>query len=165
MIAAYLPNDLKIPFFTQPYEKIMGGFLVFPADTIPRRIASLNEGDMVSSASPPERLEIAFSATPQGKYLELLGAGPSLFPMERLNRVKDIPPIFIIHRKDDSAVPYKSSVLFVEKMKKTHPEVKVLLYRAVDGCEHGLDGKVGLGETSWLKEGLDFVTPLWLGEE
>jgi hypothetical protein len=69
-----------------------------------------------------------------------------------------------MHGKDDSATPYKSSVLFVEKMKKTHPDVKVL-YRAVDGCEHELDGKVGLGETSWLKEGLDFVTPWWLGEE
>lgn len=60
----------------------MGGFLVFPANTIPRHIASFNEGDMVSSASPSERLEIALSATPQGKYLELLGADPPLSPME-----------------------------------------------------------------------------------
>ena len=43
MIAAYPPIDLKIPFLTQPYEKIMADFSVFPAGTIPRHIASLNE--------------------------------------------------------------------------------------------------------------------------
>jgi hypothetical protein len=85
MIAAYPPIDLKIPFFTQPYEKILAGFPMFPADTIPKHIASLNNGELRS----------AFSAIQQGKYLELLGADPSLFPMERLNRVKDIPPMFI----------------------------------------------------------------------
>jgi hypothetical protein len=46
-------------------------------------------------------------------------------------------------------------------MKKTHPHVKVL-YNGVPGCEHRLDLKADL-DTPWVKEGLDFITPFWLG--
>jgi hypothetical protein len=46
-------------------------------------------------------------------------------------------------------------------MKETHPDVKVL-HNAVPGCEHRLDLKADL-DTPWLKEGLDFITPFWLG--
>jgi dipeptidyl aminopeptidase/acylaminoacyl peptidase len=81
--------------------------------------------------------------------------------MELLSEVKEIPPMMILHGRDDSAVPYQSSESFVQKAQKLHPETKIF-YNAVPGCEHGLD-KDATSETPWLKEGLEFITPLWLG--
>jgi hypothetical protein len=60
---------------------------------------------------------------------------------------KNIPPMFMIHGKNDSMVPYRSSEAFVEEMKKTHPHVKVL-HNAVSGYEHRLDPKADL-DTSY----------------
>lgn len=99
---------------------------MYPADTVDKHIARLKVGEIVSTASPPVRLDLAFSSIQQGKYADLLGSDPSLFPMERLDTVKEIPRLFILHGKADSAVPYPSSEAFVQKLKVTHPEVKVL---------------------------------------
>ena len=93
---------------------------------------------------------------------DTFGDHTNLFPMERLDLVKEIPPMFMIHGKNDSIVPYRSSEAFVEKMRSTHPNVKVF-YNAVPGCEHRLDLEASL-DTSWLKEGLDFITAFWLGK-
>ena len=161
-MASYAPIDLKIPFFTTAYERNMCGFPMYPADTVDKHIASLKGDEVVSTASPPVRMDIAFSSIQQGKYVEILGTDPSIFPMERLDTVKDIPRLFILHGKADSAVPYQSSEAFVEKLKTTHPEVKVL-YTVVEGEEHGIDAKASL-DTLWLKGGLDFITPTWLGK-
>jgi fermentation-respiration switch protein FrsA (DUF1100 family) len=141
----------------------MVGFPMYPADTIDKHIASLKGDEVVSTASPPVRMDLAFSSIQQGKYVDLLGSDPSLFPMERLDTVKEIPRLFILHGKADSAVPYQSSKAFVEKLKATRPEVKVL-YTVVPEEEHGIDAKASL-DTPWLKEGLDFITPTWLGAE
>jgi hypothetical protein len=113
------------------------------------------------AATPPDRMDLAISVIQQGKFVEMIGDDTDLFPMERLDLVKDIPPMFMIHGKDDSTVLYRSSEVFVEKMKRTHPHIKVL-HNAVPGCEHRLDLKANL-DTPWLKEGLDFITPFWLG--
>ena len=162
-MASYAPIDLKIPFFTTAYKRSMVGFPMQPVDMIEKHIASLKGDEVVSTASPPGRLDLAFASIQQGKYVELLGSDQSLFPMERLESVKDIPRLFILHGKADSAVPYQSSAAFVEKLKVTHPEVKVL-YIVVDEEEHGIDAKATL-DTAWLKEGLDFITPTWLGKD
>lgn len=162
-MCVYPPIDLKIPFFTTAYEKNMVGFPQFPADTIEKHLASAKKGDVISTAEPPDRFLLGFSAIQQGNFVDLLGSDPKLFPMERLDTVKDIPSIMILHGKDDSAVPYVSSEAFVEKLKVTHPDVKVH-YNAVPGLEHGLDRFANF-ETPWLKEGLDFITPLWLGTD
>lgn len=66
----------------------------------------------------------------------------------------------ILHGQVDSAGLYRSSETFVDKVKELLPEVKVH-YHAVPSCENGLDAKESM-ETRWLKEGLEFVTPLWL---
>ncbi|RDW82780.1 hypothetical protein BP6252_03892 [Coleophoma cylindrospora] len=162
MIAAYPPIDLKIPFFTSAYDRSMVGFPMMPSDIILKHKDTLTKDSICTAASPPDRLDLAFGAIQNGQYVELLGHDPSLFPMERIESASDLPSMFIMHGKDDSAVPYMSSENFVEKMKKLHPDTKVM-YHAVPGCEHGLDAKANF-ETPWLKEGLDFVTPIWLGD-
>ncbi|RDW57180.1 hypothetical protein BP6252_13828 [Coleophoma cylindrospora] len=161
MMAVYPPIDLKIPFFTTAYERNMVGFPMYPADTIEKHMASVKPTDVASTAEPPLRLELGFSAIQQGRFVELLGSDPILFPMERLDTVEHVPSMMILHGENDSGVPYKSSEAFVEKLKETHPQVKVH-YNVVPDCEHGLDAVATL-DTPWLKEGLDFITPLWLG--
>lgn len=161
MIAAYPPIDLKIPFFTTAYERSMVGFPMMPPDIISKHKATLSKGSICTAASPPDRLDLAFGSIQQGQYVELLGSDPSLFPMDRIESAMNLPPMFIMHGKDDSAVPYTSSENFVEKMKQLHPNTKIM-YHAVPGCEHGLDSNATL-DTPWLKEGLDFITPIWLG--
>lgn len=161
VMSSYAPIDLKIPFFTTAYDRDMEGFPMYPAEMVYKHIASLKGGEVVSTATPPVRLDLAFSSIQQGKYVELLGSDSLLFPMERLETVKELPRMFILHGKDDSAVPYQSSEAFVEKLKTMHPEAKVL-YTVVPGQKHGIDAAATL-ETPWLKEGLDFIIPTWLG--
>jgi hypothetical protein len=94
------------------------------------------------TATPPDRMDLVTSVIQQGKFVEMIGDDTNLFPMERLDLVKEIPPMFMIRGKKDSMVPYRSSEAFVEKMKRTHPHVKVL-HNAIPGCEHRLDVNIG----------------------
>lgn len=159
MVAVYPPIDLKIPFFTETYEKVIGTQGMLPADTLSKHVASLKGSEIISCATPPDRLDLALSTVQQGSYVKLLGEHPSLFPMEVLDSAKGIPSILIIHGKEDSAVPYQSSEAFVTKLKEVHPEVKVH-YALVPG-EHAVDYAATL-ETDFLKESLKFITPEWL---
>jgi acetyl esterase/lipase len=124
--------DLKIPFFTQAYEKNVAGYPALPGNTIEKYMSTLKGGEIVSSATPPDCMDLATSVIQQGKFVEMIGDDTNLFPMERLDLVKEIPPMFMIHGKKDSMVPYRSSEAFVEKMKRTHPHVKVL-HNAIPG--------------------------------
>ncbi|RDW76108.1 hypothetical protein BP5796_06929 [Coleophoma crateriformis] len=108
MIAAYPPIDLKIPFFTSAYERSMVGFPMMPSDIVSKHKVTLTKDSICTAASPPDRLDLAFGAIQNGQYVALLGLDPSLFPMERIESASDLPAMFIMHGKDDSAVPYMS---------------------------------------------------------
>ncbi|KAH7019615.1 Alpha/Beta hydrolase protein [Ilyonectria destructans] len=153
--------DIKIPFFTTAFERSILGFPMMPADKVDNYIANLKGKPVVSSASPPDRLDLALAAIQHGKYAEILGEDPSLYPMHKVKEVESIPPMLIMHGMNDSAVPYRSSEAFVEQVKAVHPETRIM-YKAVPDLEHGFDLQATL-ETHWLKDGLDFITPIWLG--
>jgi alpha-beta hydrolase superfamily lysophospholipase len=121
MIGVSLMIDLKIPFFTQVYEKNMVGYPTLPENAIETHMSSLKGRKIVPSATPPDRMDLAISVIQQGKIVEMIENDTNLLPMERLDLVKDIPPMFLIHGKNDSIVPYRSSEAFVEKMRNTHP--------------------------------------------
>lgn len=140
----------------------MVGFPMSPPDAIEKHVAGLKGDEVVSTATPPARFDLAFGSIQQGQYVDLLGSDPIVFPMATLDTVNEIAPLFILHEKADSAVPYQSSEAFAKKLKVTHPEAK-LLYSVVEGKEHGIDKDADL-DTEWLKEGLDFITPFWLGK-
>lgn len=137
----------------------MLGFPMMPADTLDKHIAAMKPGQIVSSADPPGRFDITFGSIQQGRYVEILGTDPRLYPMEHLDTAGELPSLFIFHGEDDSGVPLESSRAFVEKLRRVKPDVQVR-YTTVPG-EHGFDAKVDV-DTPWLKEGLDFITPLWL---
>jgi hypothetical protein len=104
MIGASPMIDLKIPFFTQAHEMNMVEYPALPGNAIEAHMLSLKGGEIVSSETPPDRMDLAISVIQQGKFVEMIGNDTNLFPMERLDLVKAIPPVFMIHGKDDSMV-------------------------------------------------------------
>ncbi|KAK9313397.1 Alpha/Beta hydrolase protein [Lipomyces starkeyi] len=159
-IAAYPMIDLKSDFYTKAFVKPIFGSPMLPTSIIDEHITKCTPNQVVSSAEPPDRGELAFAIVQQGRFMEFFGNGPpALFPMEQLEHVQSVPPLFIFHGLDDSAVPFEDSKTFVANLKTQMPESKVFL--TLEPGEHGLDAIATL-ETPWLKQGLEFITKEWL---
>ncbi|KAK9427919.1 Alpha/Beta hydrolase protein [Lipomyces doorenjongii] len=160
-IAAYPMIDLKSDFYTKAFEKPILGCPMLPSNIIDEHTTKFTRNQIiVTSAVPPDRSDLAFAIVQQGRLLDFFGNGPpTLFPMEQLEHVDSVPPLFIFHGRDDSAVPFEESDSFVTKLRTKLPESKV--HFAVEPGEHGLDATATL-ETPWLKQGLEFVTQKWL---
>ncbi|KAJ7586735.1 Alpha/Beta hydrolase protein [Mycena floridula] len=114
---------------------------------------------VVSAVDPPARLDLSRAIHGGGRFVELFGNDPELFPWDMLERVSSITPLFILHGTEDALVPVKHSLDFVERAKELHPEAKIHLV-TVPG-EHAFDAELKM-ETPWLKEGLDFIAAEWL---
>jgi acetyl esterase/lipase len=162
VIGAYPQVDVRSDWFEKKFEKPILGQPMFPAELVDQHLSSIIPGRVVSSAFPPERMDLAITIIQQGRFSEFLGKEPILFPIERLSQVESVPPMFAFHGRDDSVIPVEGCEKFVEELRKTHPKTEVKL--TIQSGEHGFDGEATI-ETAWLKEGLDFVTEHWLGPE
>ncbi|KAK9374658.1 Alpha/Beta hydrolase protein [Lipomyces chichibuensis] len=159
-IAAYPMIDLKSDFYTKLFVKPIFGGPMLPPNIIDEHITKCTPNQIVSSADPPDRGELAFAIVQQGRFMEFFGNGPpALFPMEQLEHLQLVPPLFIFHGRDDTAVPFEESKAFVAKLKTRIPESKV--YFSLEPGEHAFDSTATL-ETPWLKQGLEFITKEWL---
>lgn len=120
---------------------------------------------MITEADPPNRLELAFSIVQNGRLLDYLGDNPYLFPMKRIENLSsasgslDLPPFFIFHGENDSAVPAEGSRKFVSLLRHRFPDARVRLY--IQDGDHGFDADATL-ETPWLEEGLGLISSNWL---
>ena len=124
---------------------------------------------VITEANPPDRLELSFAIVQHGRYLEFLGQdNQKLFPIERIlddvdananGKGKDLPPLFVIHGKDDSVVPCQGTTLFVETLARTRPLARYRL--ELQPGEHGFDADASIHTTDWLKGGLDFISSFW----
>ena len=159
IIGMYPMIDMKSDFFQKKYDKPILGHAPVSNETVTEHLESMQKGHIVSSANPPARWDLAIGIVQNGRYLEFFGTEPDLFPLEKLDQVSSIPPMFIFHGNEDSAVPVEGSEKFVEALKSTHPATSVLL-KTPPG-NHGFDVPATL-ETDWLKEGLAFVSEHWL---
>ena len=65
-----------------------------------------------------------------------------------------------INGKEDSVVPVTGSHLFVEAVRKSHPNVLVKLVHIQLG-DYGFDEEATL-DSAWLEEDVEFVTRYWL---
>jgi acetyl esterase/lipase len=96
--------------------------------------------------------------------LEFLGNKSSdLFPLERLKKLAasnqlSLPPFFIFHGEQDSAVPVDGSRRFASLLQETVPDVNVRLY--IQDGDHGFDADATM-ETLWLREGLAMISRKW----
>ncbi len=68
----------------------------------------------------------------RGSRDQLLGKNPSPEKIKEYSNELQVtdhtPPAFLVHAKDDDAVPYANSVVFAEALKKHHVPVKVFFY-------------------------------------
>ena len=160
MILMYPMIDLKSDFYEKKYDKPILGHGPVSNAVVDEHMKSVQPGSIVSSANPPARLELAIAIVQNGRFLEFFGREPHLFPLERLSQAKSMPPTFIFHGSEDSAVPVEGSKKFVEALSKIHPETEVIL-KTPPG-DHGVDVAVTV-ETEWMKEGLALITQRWLG--
>lgn len=96
-----------------------------------------------------------------GSAHNLLGDSPSpekiIEYSNELQVTEQTPPAFLVHAKDDDAVPYANSVDFAAALQKHHIPVEVYLY---DKGGHGFGMKNKTSPVRWMK-----LCILWLGKE
>ena len=141
------------------------GLPQMPLDTIEKHIAAVKSGaapSVVSAVNPPARLNLGLASVQQGKFTGLLGPEDILRPLKNLQKAHDsgadLVPMWLLHGRQDSAVPISISKAFYKRAKELYPDGK-LLWTEQDG-EHGFDGEASL-DTPWIKEGVDFVEKFW----
>ncbi|KAJ7599602.1 Alpha/Beta hydrolase protein [Mycena floridula] len=147
--------------------------LMFPATKLKERakgerslvdeyLETMAPNAVVSAVDPPARFDLSMAIRGGNWFAELFGKDPELFPWDMLERVSSITPLFILHGTEDSVVPVKHSLDFVDRARKLHPGAKIHLV-TVPG-EHVFDIELKM-ETHWLKEGLDFIATEWLKQD
>ena len=162
IIAQYPSLDFEAPYFSKSFEKIIRGRGQIPTSVLENHIKSMTPGTILTSANPPARMDLAASCVQQGRFPEFMGTDEILYPLRRMEKAREIPYTFILHGREDTAVPVEGSFKFVDKVRQKFGDGKVSLH--VEPGEHGFDDGATL-ETPWLKEGLEGVTARWLGEE
>ncbi|KIW36497.1 uncharacterized protein PV06_11264 [Exophiala oligosperma] len=178
LIAAYPMLDIIDRHYTEPYSKPIIKVANRPIEVLECHLETLRaaraEGrnPVVTEADPPDRMELSFCIVQNGRYLDFFGTGPrGLFPMDRITDSQDadaasegaeLPPMFIFHGEQDSAVPAEGSQRFVQALRKNRPRARVHL--EIQPGDHGFDFSATL-QTDWLKQGLKVVGPAWLGSE
>ncbi|KAE8138375.1 Alpha/Beta hydrolase protein [Aspergillus pseudotamarii] len=171
VIAAYPMVDLRSKFYTEAYSKPIVGVPNVPVNLLDDHLAMMatrqnSRTKWITAADPPNRLELAFSTVQNGKFLDVFGSKDrELFPIERLQNListgvnLQLPPMFIFHGEQDSAVPVDSSKKFVRFLREKLPHARVMFYTQ-DG-DHGFDADATL-QTPWLRDGLERISKVWL---
>ncbi|KAJ5927541.1 hypothetical protein N7516_009314 [Penicillium verrucosum] len=108
---------------------------------------------VVTATNPPDRLKLAFSVFQNGRLVEFLGSEDNLFPMNRVENLAaagtlQLPPTFISHGKQDSAVPFEGSQRFFDLVREKAPGAVIKLH-GEDG-DHGFDFATTL-DTDWRR--------------
>ncbi len=151
--------DIKFPRFSECYENSLFNTPVLPVAVLDDHLAKMRPGKTVSSAEIPDRLDLLFVMSQQGRYREILGDDTSLFPMETIESAKEFPPLFIYHGREDSIVLAEGTEKFVEKFKRLLPKAKMIF--KFESGDHRMDPEADIKEP-WLQDGLELVTLEWL---
>ncbi|KAI9726543.1 MAG: hypothetical protein M1834_008985 [Cirrosporium novae-zelandiae] len=121
-------------------------------------------GKIITSVTPPARTDFLIALLQHGWFCEIFGEGEELYPIDRVQveskKGKRLPPMLILHGKEDSAVPVKGSERFLKTVRECMEGVEVRL--VVREGDHGFDTGLGGGE-EWLRRELEWVRRVWLG--
>lgn len=160
--------DMLSDYYCKSFSKPIVGVPNFSDSTVDEFLKASSGKSPITEADPPSRLEFALAAVQTGRYQQLLGNDPELFPLERIRKMglspsiggsaSAFPPTFILHGEQDSAVPVGGTHTFVRLLKEADPTVQV--HVAIRPGDHGFDAMATLDEP-WLKEGLDFIADAW----
>ncbi|KAK5174959.1 uncharacterized protein LTR77_000095 [Saxophila tyrrhenica] len=162
VIAQYPMIDMRDRWYTEDYEK-----QIFspPAPQLDRAVLqeylkTMEKGKTITSAVPPERTQLVLSSLQQGMYGSWLGEDRKLYPIEALEGVERLPPVWVLHGKGDTIIPAEGSYRFEKAVREQVKGVE-LHVTYVEG-DHGFDGAEGIGlETDWVREGVEFVGRYW----
>ncbi|KAI9726835.1 MAG: hypothetical protein M1828_000691 [Chrysothrix sp. TS-e1954] len=163
LVSSFGMLDMESKHFTEDYPKTIFGQPMLPVKALDDHIAAVKAGTVppvVTSAVPPARQPFALLSLQHGKFYKLMGTEPWLFPMRNLDSAKhdDLVPMWIYHGRDDSAVPVENSTVFVDKVKKLHPQADIKL--TLQPGDHGFDATMPL-DTNWIQDGIDFIEKFW----
>jgi acetyl esterase/lipase len=93
-----------------------------------------------------------------GSVHNLLGPNPSAEKINEFSNEMHVtdftPPTFLVHAKDDNAVPYANSMVFAEALKNHHIPVKVYLYEQ-GGHGFGMTNKTS--NQSWMDLCIEWI--------
>lgn len=157
--------DYHGEFFTKGPGRLGLNMSGLPAEeydehTIDAHLANTTDGAVVSAAGDEVRNQLARTIVFHGRINEFMGTEKVVFPFLRVQDGATLPGrVWIMHGKDDSAVPLKGSERFVELVGEKCPESQVRL--TIRTGEHGFDAGAKLDE-EWLKEGLEWLEGSWL---
>jgi hypothetical protein len=159
--------DMKAAHFTKSYAKSIVGVTNYPSEDVEKFVYSTSGRPAITEADPPVRLDSAMAVVHNGRYLELLGQDPELFILDRIERMGStlnpgrslLPPLFLLHGEEDSAVPVDGTRKLVDSLQRFDPGTNIHL--AIRPGDHGFDFTATIDEP-WLREGLDFVVSPWL---
>ncbi|KAH8726460.1 Alpha/Beta hydrolase protein [Phaeosphaeriaceae sp. PMI808] len=140
---------------------ILSGNAVPGPEFIEEHLAGVEEGGVVSSAVPPERVGLSLALSMSGRYLDYFGDDDMLWPLRRIEGARRVPDTWIVHGEEDMIVSVKDSREFVERWRKNVVEGEVRL--DVRPGDHGFDIDMKASEQPWLKDGLDWLVEKWLG--
>jgi acetyl esterase/lipase len=160
IIAAYPMIDVDSPWYSQPFTKPIMGSPTLPSEIVDEHLAAMKPGQMVLNSIPPNRIPLGLASVQHGRLTGFIGTDDKLFPMRRLEKVMELPFVFVYHGKNDSAVPVEGTISFAEEVEKKFGKDNIIL--KLEPGDHGFDGEATL-QTPWLKEGLVEVTKRWIG--
>lgn len=173
--AAYPSVDMAASHFRTPKTTPLMDMPV-PESRVGDHMASMKKDAIVSSAFPPDRLDLMLGAIQHGNLTSLYDRGTEMetksrpelrYPMERLDRADAKIPhggIAIIHGVRDDVVPPAISHDFVEKARrvmKGKPGGDKIVLALREGEGHGFDGLIGLDQ-DWLRECIGGAVETWL---
>ncbi len=164
VIAAYPVTYLDSPWYNvASLNKSPMGAPQLPKVILDNHLASLKSGQIVTGTFPPARMDLALVTLQHGLFSKFTGVDESFYPgkiVEKMKGDEKVPFLFLLHGKEDSAVPCDESVEFVKAWGNKFGGEKVI--GKFETGDHGFDVETTL-ETPWLKDGLAGVSKAWIG--
>lgn len=173
--AAYPGVDFAASHFRTPKATPLMDMSA-PESTIGEHMASMKAGTIVSSAFPPDRLDLMIGAVQHGNLTALYDRGTEAetksrrelrYPMEKLDQPDAKIPrggIAILHGVADDVVPAAISQDFVDKTRsvmKGKPGGDKIVLTLREGEGHGFDAMIGLDQ-QWLQRCIGAAVEAWL---
>lgn len=166
VISAYPMLDLRDRYYQEAFEKVMTGVPMLPPHIIDDHLKSIKEGDIVTAALPPARMDLGTCIIQQGRFVEMLGKEDILYPVDRvrlgLYTDKKMPRLWIYHGKQDTSIPSAGSLVFVDEVKKKNLWSDADLRLDLPDGDHGVHKDKHVEDTTWLREGLEWLETAWL---
>jgi pimeloyl-ACP methyl ester carboxylesterase len=137
--ACFLQYLVVCAFPTSTDDRLMGQEIP-PKEALDEFLASITQGTVMSSVTPPARKWVAPMLRAHGLWKHYFGDGRYIMPDTAIEDVKSWVPTFIVHGRDDSVVPVKWTELFVQKIKRKFSDVEMEL--VTPPGDHGFDGEM-----------------------